>query len=78
LSAFENETAPINDGQKMQFLQDKHAQPVIALFPRASALLAIVAASAFPTADAQADENGISFWVPGIFGSLAAAPLTPG
>ena len=29
-------------------------------------------------AAALADEAGIGFWVPGIFGSLAAAPLTPG
>jgi hypothetical protein len=27
---------------------------------------------------AMADEDGISFWVPGTFGSLAAAPLQPG
>lgn len=27
---------------------------------------------------ALADENGVSFWLPGIFGSLAAAPQTPG
>jgi hypothetical protein len=27
---------------------------------------------------AVADEDGISFWLPGIFGSLAAAPLQPG
>jgi len=26
----------------------------------------------------QADESGISFWVPGLFGSLAAVPTTPG
>lgn len=26
----------------------------------------------------QADENGISFWVPGLYGSLAAAPMVPG
>src|SRR5690242_7685554 len=25
-----------------------------------------------------ADEGGVSFWVPGFFGSLAAAPLQPG
>ena len=25
-----------------------------------------------------ADEDGISFWIPGLFGSLAAAPLQPG
>jgi hypothetical protein len=30
-----------------------------------------------PTA-ARADEGGVSFWVPGFFGSLAAAPLQPG
>src|SRR5262249_13899647 len=27
---------------------------------------------------ALADENGVSFWVPGFFGSLAAAPQQPG
>jgi hypothetical protein len=27
---------------------------------------------------AHADEGGVSFWVPGFFGSLAAAPLQPG
>ena len=27
---------------------------------------------------ARADEGGVSFWVPGFFGSLAAAPLQPG
>jgi hypothetical protein len=25
-----------------------------------------------------ADENGISFWLPGLFGSLAAVPQQPG
>jgi hypothetical protein len=30
-----------------------------------------------PTA-ARADEGGISFWIPGFYGSLAAAPLEPG
>ena len=32
---------------------------------------------AAPTA-ALADEGGVSFWLPGLFGSLAAAPLQPG
>src|SRR6266540_38363 len=41
----------------------------------ASALLG--AAIAVPTA-ALADEGGVSFWIPGFFGSLAAAPLQPG
>src|SRR2546421_4648786 len=27
---------------------------------------------------ARADESGISFWLPGTFGSLAATPTTPG
>ena len=27
---------------------------------------------------ARADEGGVSFWVPGFFGSMAATPLTPG
>jgi hypothetical protein len=27
---------------------------------------------------ANADEGGVSFWIPGFFGSLAAAPLEPG
>jgi hypothetical protein len=29
-------------------------------------------------APASADQGGISFWLPGAFGSLAAAPATPG
>jgi hypothetical protein len=28
--------------------------------------------------DARADENGVSFWIPGFFGSLAATPQQPG
>ena len=27
---------------------------------------------------AKADEGGVSFWIPGLFGSLAAAPQVPG
>jgi hypothetical protein len=38
---------------------------------------ALALAAALPSA-ALADENGISFWLPGQFGSLAAAPLQPG
>jgi hypothetical protein len=40
-------------------------------------VLGFVAAS-LPPDVAFADEAGISFWLPGAFGSLAAAPLTPG
>jgi hypothetical protein len=38
----------------------------------------ITALFALPSQTAQADESGVSFWVPGQFGSLAAVPQTPG
>lgn len=41
------------------------------------AVIAIAAIAAAPNT-AQADEGGISFWLPGTFGSLAAAPQQPG
>ena len=42
-------------------------------------LLATLIAILFATLNAaRADENGISFWIPGFFGSLAAAPQQPG
>ena len=37
-----------------------------------------VAGSALCVGQANADEGGVSFWLPGFFGSLAAAPLQPG
>ena len=43
----------------------------------ASAALAIVATLSLP-ATSHADEDGISFWLPGIYGSLAAVPQQPG
>ena len=52
-------------------------------FPRkaraASVGLAVLLGGALtaPTG-AMADEGGVSFWIPGFFGSLAAAPLQPG
>jgi hypothetical protein len=42
----------------------------------ASALLTAV--MAFAPQVSRADEGGVSFWVPGFFGSLAAAPQQPG
>jgi hypothetical protein len=44
-----------------------------AVFGLASLLSGLLSA---PTA--RADEGGVSFWIPGFFGSLAAAPLEPG
>src|SRR5262245_28271000 len=50
--------------------------------PRQTArLLAAVAAAAIVTGAsdlARADEGGVSFWVPGFFGSMAATPPVPG
>jgi hypothetical protein len=39
---------------------------------------AVAALLALPSQIARADEGGVSFWIPGFFGSLAAAPSTPG
>jgi hypothetical protein len=39
---------------------------------------ALIAASLFSPAISKADEGGVSFWLPGNFGSLAAAPGQPG
>jgi hypothetical protein len=41
-------------------------------------MLFAVAAGTAATSVAKADEGGVSFWIPGFFGSLAAAPLQPG
>lgn len=43
----------------------------------ASLVLALGAAVSLQTLS-YADEDGISFWLPGIFGSLAAVPQQPG
>ncbi|KRQ17092.1 phenol degradation protein meta [Bradyrhizobium manausense] len=44
---------------------------------KAFAVIAIAAVASVPT-KASADESGISFWIPGTFGSLAATPQQPG
>ena len=43
----------------------------------AAALFAAAAVGCATTA-ALADEGGVSFWIPGLYGSLAAAPQVPG
>jgi hypothetical protein len=42
------------------------------------ALLPLIAAIVLFSQPSLADEGGVSFWLPGIFGSLSAAPLQPG
>jgi hypothetical protein len=44
----------------------------------AAAALFTLAALACVTRAAFADEGGVSFWIPGLYGSLAAAPQVPG
>jgi hypothetical protein len=44
---------------------------------RSAWICGAVALACFTSA-AKADEGGVSFWIPGFFGSLAAAPLQPG
>src|ERR1700751_2732808 len=41
-------------------------------------LFAVFVAATCATNQALADEDGVSFWIPGFFGSLAAAPQQPG
>ena len=52
---------------------------------RGKSVRALFSAAAFSTLmiastprAALADEGGVSFWLPGLFGSLAAVPGTPG
>jgi hypothetical protein len=44
----------------------------------AAALFGLFVALACATDRAAADEDGVSFWIPGFFGSLAATPQQPG
>src|SRR5258708_26165581 len=48
-----------------------------AILKYAGASLSIAMLAALPSV-AHADEGGVSFWVPGFFGSLAATPQQPG
>lgn len=46
--------------------------------PRRAALMGIAAIAASLSSQAKADEGGVSFWLPGQFGSLIAIPGEPG
>jgi len=56
---------------RSSFVRRKVAAGVVAL-PIAGAVVVSLATSS------RADEGGVSFWVPGFFGSLTAAPQVPG
>jgi hypothetical protein len=43
-----------------------------------TACLTLFVALACAAGSARADEDGVSFWIPGFFGSLAAVPQQPG
>ena len=45
---------------------------------RSAAIATLAAASVLFSQAARADEGGVSLWLPGFFGSLAASPLQPG
>jgi hypothetical protein len=55
---------------------EKVSTPYRSRLQLAAALLCVAVCSA--SGSARADEGGISFWVPGFFGSLAATPQQPG
>jgi hypothetical protein len=64
----------------MQYLRDKVGRRRFQSSLRslaATTALAICAAISLP-ATSFADEDGVSFWIPGFFGSLAAVPQQPG
>ena len=56
---------------RSSFVRRKVAAGIVAL-PIAGAVVVSLATSS------RADEGGVSFWVPGFFGSLTAAPQVPG
>jgi hypothetical protein len=46
--------------------------------PKSNSASVAFAAVAFTATMSLVDEDGISFWIPGLFGSLAAVPQQPG
>ena len=57
----------------------RHRLKAVRICARAALRLAIVfSVSAGGLTIAAADEGGVSFWLPGLFGSLAAVPQQPG
>ncbi|MGA7386133.1 MAG: hypothetical protein WBW81_15990 [Methylocella sp.] len=52
--------------------REKSARPLMAAAALFTAVIALAPQVSF------ADEDGVSFWIPGTFGSLAAVPGEPG
>jgi hypothetical protein len=64
---------------RMALATQKSERPISAPRRRLSvAAIVLAPAIVFSSNSALADEDGVSFWVPGFFGSLAATPQQPG
>ena len=61
-------------GRHMQCLQLRLGLSLSRHYLYAGAVAALLA---LPAQIARADEGGVSFWIPGFFGSLAAVPRRP-
>src|SRR4029077_8435164 len=68
-----------NMAARIALAEANSARPISAPRRRLSfAAIALAPAIMFFSDCALADEGGVSFWVPGFFGSLAATPQQPG
>ena len=45
---------------------------------RPTAVVAVTVVALLSPQAARADESGISYWLPGLYGSMSATPTTPG
>ena len=62
----------VSGAEKLGFDRARSIRPIAAI-----AVLALTTIVSTPQG-ASADKGGVSFWLPGFFGSLAAAPQQPG
>src|SRR5262249_18509652 len=74
-------TAPSRAGQRLGANMTRIGEAGFSrrlLGRRGAGIAVLAAASILVSQAALADEGGVSFWLPGFFGSLAASPLQPG
>src|SRR5262249_19139346 len=74
-------TAPLRAGQRLGANMTRIEEASFSrrfLGKRGAAIAVLAAASVLVSQTALADEGGVSLWLPGFFGSLAASPLQPG